>query len=204
MAEVFTGLVAAMGHVESVRHQDAGLAVAVVSPLGQLELGESIGHAGICLTVVASTPQRHDVFVGAETLTVTTAGTWVPGTKLNLERALRAADRLGGHLVSGHVDGVGKVLVRNDEAGNLCLDVGLPANLLRYCIYKGSITIDGTSLTINRVEADRVSVALIPHTRHVTTLGLLRVGDIVNIEVDAMAKYVEKLVEPYKGAANES
>jgi riboflavin synthase len=198
---VFTGLVEDVGTIARVaRRSDA--AVLFVSPraipVAELELGESVAVDGVCLTVTEKAGDQFSVLAGAETLRVTTIGELRAQSKVNLERALRVGDRLGGHMVSGHVDGVGEITGRRDRGANLEIDVAPPRPLLRYIIEKGSIAIDGISLTVNRVDERSFSIALIPHTVDETTLAGKSVGRKVNLEVDIVGKYVEKLVGGYR------
>jgi riboflavin synthase len=148
---------------------------------------------GVCLTVTARGARGFEVLAGAETLERTTLGRLRPGARVNLERSLRVGDRLGGHFVQGHVDGVGKLVARRDRGANLELELRVPVELARYLVEKGSVAIDGISLTVNRVTGPVISVALFPHTAQETTLADRRVGDPVNLEVDMLAKYIEKL-----------
>lgn len=194
---MFTGLVEDVGHVVRV---DRGTADAVVLalrpqrlPLAELALGDSLCHDGCCLTVTARDGDTYTVLAGAETLARTTLGRLAVGDRVNLERALRVGDRLGGHWVTGHIDGTGTLAARHDLGANLVLVVHAPAALLRYVVEKGSIAMAGVSLTVNAVDGDGFSIAIIPHTAAHTTLGALAVGDPVNLEVDILAKHVEKL-----------
>ncbi len=161
--------------------------------------GASIACGGACLTVVArgESDNRNwfEVDVGAETLARTTARRWTPGTRLNLERPLRLGDELGGHIVTGHVDAVAEIVAIEDFDGMRRIDIRAPHDLARFIAEKGSVALDGTSLTVNRVEADIFSVLLIPHTLKVTTWGERRLGDEINLEVDLIARYAARLVE---------
>jgi riboflavin synthase len=159
-----------------------------------VQLGDSIAVNGVCLTVVKIDGKRFSVNVSRETLNCTT-GLEVQGARVNLEKALRLADRLGGHLVSGHVDGVGEVVEFTDLDESWKLGVRVPQLLAKYIAVKGSITINGVSLTVNQVEGDVFSVNLIPYTLEVTTLNELRVGDKVNVEIDLIARYVERIMQ---------
>ena len=207
MTPVFTGLIEDLGAlVRADRRSDA--LVMTVRPaaiaVAGLGLGESIAHDGVCLTVTATHGDSYEVLAGAETLAKTTLGERRVGDKLHLERALALGDRLGGHLVAGHVDGVGELVSRVDRGANLVLTYRPPAPLLRYVIVKGSIAIDGVSLTVNEVEGDEFGVNLIPHTQTVTTLGELRVGRRVNLEIDQVARYVERLLGAQQAAPSPS
>jgi riboflavin synthase len=198
---MFTGLITSLGKVvRADRRSDAQELTIAPQAWGthDLLLGESIAHSGVCLTVTAIGAADFRVLAGAETLARTTLGQWRVGTMVNLERSLRMGDRLGGHWVAGHVDGTGRVSRRIDGGANLVLTVAAAPALLRYVVGKGSIAIEGVSLTVNAVDADSFSVAIIPHTRDATTLGRLHVGDPVNLEVDIIGKYVEKLTLGYQ------
>ncbi len=192
---MFTGIVQAVGRV--VAASDHGQGLRLTLDAGNLDLtdvaiGDSIAANGVCLTVVALEGNRYQVDVSAETLRCTTG--FRVGDAVNLEKALRLSDRLGGHLVSGHVDGVGRV-TRFEPAGEChLLEVEAPEGLARYIAPKGSITIDGVSLTVNQVDGPRFAVNLIPHTVEVTTLGRLAPGTPVNLEVDLLARYAERLL----------
>jgi riboflavin synthase len=200
---MFTGLVSDVGEVERV---DAGatlnhLRIACSYPAGTIVPGASIACGGPCLSVVAggeSGDRRwFEVDVGVETLARTTARQWAPGTRLNLERALKLGDELGGHIVTGHVDGVAEIVAIEDFDGMRRIDTRAPQGLARFIAEKGSVALDGTSLTVNRVEADIFSVLLIPHTLKVTTWGDRRRGDEINLEVDLMARYAARLAETF-------
>ena len=165
-------------------------------PLAELTTGESVCHDGACLTVTEVGRDAFTVLAGAETLARTTLGNLRVGSRVNLERSLRMGDRLGGHWVTGHIDGTGELAVRRDLGANLVLGFRTPAAILRYVVEKGSIAVAGVSLTVNQVDDAQFSVAIIPHTREHTNLGELAVGDRVNLEADILAKHVEKLVKP--------
>jgi riboflavin synthase len=192
---VFTGIVEELGRLD---RRDGGRFLFACRPafLEGAAVGDSISHNGACLTVVALHPAGYEVDVVDETLARTNLGDLAPGDPVNLERPVRLQDRLGGHLVQGHVDGVGTVVQPAPD-----LVVALDPGLTRYVVEKGSITVDGCSLTVARVEADRFRVAVIPHTAEVTTLGRVRPGDRVNLEVDIMAKHAEKLLAAHLGGA---
>lgn len=193
---MFTGLIQHLGTVASIA-RGAMTRVAVDSglPSESLELGESIACDGVCLTVVAKgAGGRFEVEASPETLRRTTIGRWTSGKQLNLERALRLGDRLGGHLVQGHVDGVSRVLSRSQDGGALVIGFELPAELAPFFIEKGSVAIDGASLTVNSLASDRFSVSLIPETQQRTTLSARNTGEVVNLEADVVGKYVARLV----------
>ncbi|MCA9104382.1 MAG: riboflavin synthase [Planctomycetales bacterium] len=189
---MFTGLVEGMGTVVSLETQGPG--TRFVIDAGKVaegaELGDSICISGCCLTVVGIQGTCLEFDAGSETLSRTVLGDLTAGSAINLERSLRVGDRMGGHFVTGHVDGVGTVLSRDDDADWSTFYFSAPAHLPREIAEKGSITVDGVSLTVVAAEVDRFSVALIPHTLQVTTLGRLRQGDRVNLETDVLAKYV--------------
>lgn len=193
---MFTGLIQTVGEVSRAERRSDRVVLAI-RPRRELErqVGDSIAVNGVCLTVTASAGAGFEVLAGAETLRRTTLGDLRAGSAVNLEPALRIGDRLGGHFVQGHVDGVGTVADRRDRGANLEIDLRVPAELGRYVIEKGSLAVDGVSLTVNRASATTASVALIPHTVAETTLGERRPGDRVNLEVDMIAKYVEKLLQ---------
>lgn len=193
---MFTGIVQAVGRIAAreTRGSDARLVIDAGSlDLGDVALGDSIAVAGVCLTAIAIVGARWTADVSAETLALTTLGALAVGDGVNLEKALRLADRLGGHLVSGHVDGVGHVVAVEDDGGSQRWTFRAPASLARYIAVKGSICVDGTSLTVNNVEGDTFGVTLIPHTLAATTFGARMPGDAINLEVDLVARYLERL-----------
>ena len=195
---MFTGIVQAVGRIEKrVEHPsgDASLLVdtATISP-AEIAVGDSISVCGVCLTAIEVTPAGFRTDVSAESLARTTLGTLADGSRVNIETALTPHTRLGGHLVSGHVDGVGQVSARWDDARSVRLEFRAPAALARYIAEKGSVCIDGTSLTVNRVDGAVFDVNIVPHTLQATTLGDLGPGSAVNIEVDQIARYVERLL----------
>jgi riboflavin synthase len=192
---MFTGLVESSGVLRARSERGPGVRLGFEAPLEGLSLGESISVSGACLTVVETRARGFDVDVTRETLARTTLGRLAPGDPVNLERALRAGDRLGGHFVSGHVDGLAEVL-RVEQAGEaLDVRVGTAPELMRYVASKGSVALDGVSLTVNALDAGSFSVMLIPHTLEVTTLRDIRPGRILNLEVDLVARYVARLLE---------
>jgi riboflavin synthase len=162
--------------------------------LSRTAIGDSIAVAGVCLTVVALQPRAFSADVSRETLSLTTIGDWRVGRRVNLEPALRAGDALGGHLVSGHVDGVAELCERADEARSQRFRIRVPPALARYVARKGSVALDGVSLTVNAAEQQEFEVNLVPHTLAVTTLAGLAVGERVNLEVDVIARYTERLL----------
>ena len=188
---MFTGIIEELG---SVAELDGGrLRIAASKVLDEVAMGDSIAVNGVCLTVVGWGPGWWEADVVEESFSRTALGTLQPGDPVNLERPVRLADRLGGHIVQGHVDAVGTIV---DPAPDL--RISMPADLLRYVVEKGSITIDGISLTVAALHADGFSVAIIPHTSAVTTLGHKGPGDPVNLELDVIAKYVESLLEGHR------
>ncbi|QJA06113.1 riboflavin synthase [Thermosulfurimonas marina] len=197
---MFTGLVEGLGRVEDLRREGEGalLLIAPPFPAEELSLGESVAVNGACLTVTRIHSGAFEVMVSPETLSRTTLGDLHRGDPVNLERALRLSDRLGGHLVTGHVDGVGRVLERRETGEFLFLRLEAPEEVARYLVEKGSVAVDGVSLTVNRVSGRTFELAIIPHTARLTTLGLRRPGDRVNLEADLIAKYVEKFLSPYR------
>ena len=198
---MFTGLVSDVGEDLSVEPRGGltRLRVACAYDPASIALGASIAHNGVCMTVVdvgARGPGAwYDIDAAAETLAVTTAGQWRVGTKLNLERALKIGDELGGHLVSGHVDGVARLAARKDFDGMAHFDIVAPHALAKFIAEKGSVALDGTSLTVNKVAGDAFTILLIPHTLAVTIWGGRKAGDDINIEVDVMARYAARLAE---------
>jgi riboflavin synthase len=197
---MFTGIVTGLGRVRSVTPIAAGadMRLVIAAPWADtatIPLGASIACSGCCLTAVALGPDWFAVDVSAESLSKTTLGGWQPGTAVNLERPLRVGDELGGHIVAGHVDGVGKVLSATPENGSTRWLFEVPYPLARYIAPKGSIAVDGVSLTVNEVDGISFGVNIIPHTAAVTRFGQLRPGDAVNIEIDTVARYVARLRE---------
>lgn len=196
---MFTGIVTDIGEIVSVapRGDLKRLRIACAYEAESIALGASIACAGTCLTVVAVACDGgrtiFDVDAAAETLAKTTVGAWAPGTRINLERALKIGDELGGHIVTGHVDGIARILSRDDFDQMARFWIETPAALSRFVAQKGSVALDGVSLTVNEVEGDRFSVLLIPHTLAMTTFGARRAGDALNLEVDLMARYAARL-----------
>jgi len=194
---MFSGIIGDVGIIERTENRDGGLDLSVSTrALGMedVQLGDSIAVNGVCLTVVKIEGNRFSVNVSRETLNCT-VGLEIQGVRVNLEKALRLADRLGGHLVSGHVDGVGAVVEFTDLDESWKLSVRVPQSLAKYIAVKGSITINGVSLTVNQIDGDVFSVNLIPYTLEVTTLNELRAGDKVNVEIDLIARYVERIMQ---------
>jgi len=199
---VFTGIVSDIGETLDVSEQAEGLRRLTIGcgyDPETIDIGASIACSGICLTVMTRGRETggatFSVDAAAETLRVTTAGSWRRGTKLNLERSLRLGDELGGHLVTGHVDGIAELLARDDLPEMARLLLRAPAALARFIAPKGSVALDGVSLTVNEVDEDRFSVLIIPHTLKVTTFGALRVAARLNLEIDLMARYAARLLQ---------
>lgn len=193
---VFTGIVREIGRVADAREDGGGLALEVEAPetAAFVAVGDSVSINGCCLTVESVDDERIAFRAVPETLARTTLGGLAPGAEVNVEPALRAGDPLGGHIVQGHVDAVGRVAAVEQEGEGLRIRVEVPEGLRRYCVEKGSIAIDGVSLTIARLQDDGVEVALVPHTLEATTLSSLAPGRDVNLEADVLAKYVERLL----------
>lgn len=194
---MFTGIVLDVGRVVSrePRGGDVRLLITFdrLNPSG-ISVGDSICVQGCCLTAVEIRDRTFSADVSRETLSLTTLGNLAPGSPVNLEPALRAGDPLGGHLVSGHVDGVGEITAMSGDARSTRIEVSVPPGLARYIAKKGSVTLDGVSLTVNEVRGATFGINLIPHTQAVTTLGALRTGAKVNVEVDQIARYIERLL----------
>jgi riboflavin synthase len=195
---MFTGIVQGVGAIRSVepRGGDVTLWVDTGSvSLADVQIGGSIAVSGACLTAVQLEPRAFAADVSRETLSLTTAGEWTPGSRVNLEKALTAGQALGGHYVTGHVDGVGRVVSRYDDARSVRVEFELPQELARYVARKGSVCVDGVSLTVNGVSGRRFDVNLVPHTLELTILGGYLPGTRVNLEVDIIARYLERMLE---------
>jgi riboflavin synthase len=193
---MFTGIVRTIGRIDGIKSQRGDLRLRIVAPdlpWGEYEAGDSISVNGVCLTATRLIEQGFDTDVSRETMAVTTLSALEPGSPVNLEPALRLSDRLGGHLVNGHVDCIGTVSGRSDDARSVRLRIDIPAEYRRYVVRKGSICVDGVSLTINSVSAGSFDTNIIPHTANATIAGRYRVGSRVNIEVDLIARYLEGL-----------
>jgi riboflavin synthase len=193
---MFTGIVQAIGTIRALRPRQGDLELEIAPGdlnLATSRVGDSIAVSGVCLTIARLTSGGFIADVSRETLACTTLGEAAAGAAVNLELALRAGEPMGGHLVAGHVDGVGRLLARKEDARSWRFEFEIPATLGRYVAPKGSVCIDGVSLTVNEVEGARFGVNLIPHTLTVTTLGALQPGDRVNVEVDLLARYLERL-----------
>jgi len=193
---MFTGIITDLGRVRRIEPSgDTMFTIETRYDTATIPLGASIAHNGCCLTVIETGPDWYKVQASAETLRVTTLGAWVEGTRINLERALAMGDELGGHIVSGHVDGVARVAGRREEGDSIRFTFAVPASLKPYIASKGSVALDGVSLTVNAVADDHFDVNIIPHTSEVTTFGTMAVGDRVNLEIDMLARYVARLLE---------
>lgn len=192
---MFTGIIQAVGQVAALERRGGDVRLRISGlPLADGQLGESIAVSGVCLTAVAFTDEGFVADVSGETLACTTLGSWAAGERVNLERALALGERLGGHIVSGHVDGVGEVVARRADARSQRFTLRAPAALARYIAAKGSITLDGVSLTVNAVEGPQFEVNIVPHTLTHTSLDAWQPGRQVNIEVDVLARYLERLM----------
>lgn len=194
---MFTGIVEEMGVVTNLVKGVTGthLNILASTVLADLSIGASISVNGACLTVTSKAEREFSVDVSPETLSVTTLGSLAAGSPVNLERAMKLNERIGGHLVSGHVDGIGLIRTRRQDGNAVVLVIEAPKEVLRYCVPKGSITVDGISLTINDVADRSLTVSIIPHTAKVTTLGIKQEGEQVNLESDLIGKYVERLLQ---------
>ncbi len=194
---MFTGIITDIGRVRRVAQtaRDRRYEIETAWDTSGIDLGASISHAGCCLTVTEKGPGWFAVEVSGETLSKTTLGGWSEGDPVNLERAARLGDELGGHIVSGHVDGLGRVVSVTPEGGSHRIDIAAPTPLHRYIAAKGSITVDGVSLTVNAVDGEIFGLNIIPHTWEATTLGTLKAGDTVNLEIDMLARYLARWQE---------
>jgi len=193
---MFTGIITDLGKVLDISGEgDVRFTIGTAFEMDSVPLGASIANNGVCLTVIDKGPGWFAVQASAETLSATTLGGWTPGSPVNLERAMRIGDELGGHIVSGHVDGVAKVVSIRPENESLRYTFEVPEALKRFVAPKGSVALDGVSLTVNEVEGNRFGVNIIPHTRSATTFGSYVEGTLVNMEIDMLARYVARLLE---------
>lgn len=199
---MFTGIITDIGEIIARSEQGGFIRLKIACRYNRetIALGASIACGGPCLTVISTgvTPEgltTFDVDVAAETLARTTAGSWAIGTRLNLERSLKVGDEMGGHMVTGHIDGLGEIIVREEIGATARFDIAAPLHLAPFIAEKGSVALDGTSLTVNSVTENRFSVLLIPHTLQVTTWGARGAGDKLNLEVDLMARYAARLAQ---------
>ncbi len=193
---MFTGIVTDMGEVRSLEQAgDLTARIGTGYDTSGIEIGASIACDGVCLTVIDLGPDWFDVQISAETVSKTNLGGWAEGRRINLERALKVGDELGGHIVSGHVDGLAKVVAMRDEGDSTRVTLRAPEALAKFIAPKGSVALNGTSLTVNEVEGCDFGINFIPHTKEVTTWGAVKVGDQINLEIDTLARYVARLAE---------
>ena len=196
---MFTGIIEGLGTIKAIMPMAGGSRMRIQAdfPIEGLKIGDSIAVSGACLTAVTFERQTFEVDVSPETMGKTTLGQAKVGDKVNLEQALRFGDRLGGHLVSGHIDGVGVIRDKRPAANAVIFAFEVPESLARYIVAKGSIAVDGISLTVNACDRTSFEVSIIPHTAKVTTVGFKKVGDRVNIETDMIGKYIERFTRPF-------
>ena len=193
---MFTDIITDVGRIQAVEHRgDLRARIGTGYDTARIEIGASIACDGVCLTVVALGSGWFDVDISAETLSKTNLSGWAEGRRVNLERALRVGDELGGHIVSGHVDGLAEVVGLRDEGDSTRVTLRAPASLARFIAPKGSVALNGTSLTVNEVDGCDFGINFIPHTKSVTTWGDVALGDMVNLEIDTLARYVARLAE---------
>ena len=193
---MFTGIVTDMGEVRSLEQAgDLTARIGTGYDTSGIEIGASIACDGVCLTVVDLGPDWFDVQISAETVSKTNLDAWTEGRRINLERALKVGDELGGHIVSGHVDGLAEVVAMHDEGDSTRVTLRAPEALARFIAPKGSVALNGTSLTVNEVDGREFGINFIPHTKEVTTWGRVAVGDRINLEIDTLARYVARLAE---------
>jgi riboflavin synthase len=195
-AAMFTGIITDIGTITELEQAgDLRARIRTGYDTSRIDIGASIASDGVCLTVIALGPDWYDVQISAETVSKTNLSGWSPGKRVNLERALRVGDELGGHIVSGHVDGVAEVVSVTDEGDSTRVQLSAPDALAKFIAPKGSVALNGTSLTVNEVEGAIFGINFIPHTKQVTTWGDVAVGDAVNLEIDTLARYVARLGE---------
>lgn len=193
---MFTGIITDIGRVTALEQRgDLRVRIATGYDTGGIDIGASIASDGVCLTVIALGDDWYDVEVSRETVSKTNLGDWVEGRRVNLERALRVGDELGGHIVSGHVDGVAEIVALQDEGDSTRVTLCAPEALARFIAPKGSVALNGTSLTVNEVDGCDFGINFIPHTKEATTWGDAKVGDRINLEIDTLARYVARLQE---------
>ena len=193
---MFTGIITDMGEVRQVEQRgDMRARIGTAYDMGGVDMGASIACDGVCLTVVDKGADWFEVDISAETVSKTNLDGWVPGRRVNLERALKVGDELGGHIVSGHVDGLAEVVELHDEGDSTRVTLRAPEGLEKYIAPKGSVALNGTSLTVNEVKGREFGINFIPHTKEVTTWGEVKLGDRVNLEIDTLARYVARLQE---------
>jgi len=193
---MFTGIITDVGEVTALEQEgDLRARIKTRYDTSRIDMGASIASDGVCLTVVGLGPDWYEVQISAETVDKTNLSSWKVGKRLNLERALKVGDELGGHIVSGHVDGVAEVVAMADEGDSTRVTLRAPKNLARFIAPKGSVALNGTSLTVNEVDGCDFGINFIPHTKEVTTWGDTKVGDLINLEIDTLARYVARLGE---------
>jgi riboflavin synthase len=193
---MFTGIITDIGIIAALDQQgDLRARITTGYDTAGIDMGASIASDGVCLTVVDLGPDWYDVQISAETVNMTNLGKWAVGKRVNLERALKVGDELGGHIVSGHVDGVAEVVSIKDEGDSTRVQLRAPNDLARFIASKGSVALNGTSLTVNEVEGNVFGINFIPHTKDFTTWGDVALGDMVNLEIDTLARYVARLAE---------
>ena len=193
---MFTGIITDMGRIRAIEQRgDMRARIGTGYDTAKIEIGASIACDGVCLTVVGLGPDWFDVDISAETVSKTNLSTWAEAKRVNLERALKVGDELGGHIVSGHVDGLAEVVDLRDEGDSTRVTLRAPEDLARFIAAKGSVALNGTSLTVNEVAGREFGINFIPHTKQVTTWGDVAVGDRVNLEIDTLARYVARLAE---------
>ncbi|MCA0869650.1 riboflavin synthase [Seohaeicola saemankumensis] len=193
---MFTGIVTDIGTISALEQAgDLKARIATGYDTNGIDIGASIASDGVCLTVIALGDDWYDVQISAETVSKTNIGSWTVGKRVNLERALKVGDELGGHIVSGHVDGVAEIIDMKDEGDSTRITFRAPGGLARFIAPKGSVALNGTSLTVNEVSGNTFGINVIPHTQQVTTWGDVTVGDRVNLEIDTLARYVARLAE---------
>ncbi|MAE04010.1 riboflavin synthase [Porticoccaceae bacterium] len=200
---MFTGIISAIGDIAELEQRDGDVRLTIRTgnlSLADVHLGDSIACNGACLTAVELTGEGFIADVSVETLNLTTIVNWQVGNRINLEKAMQASDRFGGHIVSGHVDGIGEVISLHEDARSWRFRIRAPRELAKYIAHKGSITVDGTSLTINKVEGAEFELNIVPHTMTHTVMGDYKVGTKVNLEVDLVARYLERLLLGDKAA----
>ena len=200
---MFTGIISAIGDIANLEQRGGDVRLTIRTgnlSLSDVQLGDSIACNGACLTAVELTGEGFVADVSVETLNLTTIGNWKTGSRINLEKAMQATDRFGGHIVSGHVDGIGEVVALEEDARSWRFRIRAPRELAKYIAHKGSITLDGTSLTINKVEGSEFELNIVPHTMTQTVMGDYKAGTQVNLEVDLVASYLERLLLGDKAA----
>jgi len=193
---MFTGIITDIGEVRALEKRgDLRARIGTDYDTGTIDLGASIASDGVCLTVIEIGPDWYDVEISAETVSKTNLGDWAVGKRVNLERALKVGDELGGHIVSGHVDGVADIVAMSDEGDSTRVTLRAPESLAKFIAPKGSVALNGTSLTVNEVDGCDFGINFIPHTKEATTWGAAKVGDRVNLEIETLARYVARLAE---------